>query len=253
MNTVRCTRARWMAVVILVGAIFLVTRASCFAETLAECVTTQIKISEVEADPVLSGTDTTDEWFELYNTGVACSMTGWQIVDNGGTWETLPTFNIGANGHVIVAATTNFLTNHPGFSGARVFMADGSIGNGLSNTSDVLRLRDASASEADCMSWGTNTTCLNPAVSQNASNTNATYQRTPSDGTDTNTNVDWMSATETPQGTPTAVTLSAFHARADDERIFWLPLIAIGSGAGVALVIARRKYTQRFSLTRRKK
>jgi len=190
-----------------------------------ECTTTQIKISEVEADPPLAGTDTTDEWFEVFNTGSECTMTGWTIVDNSSISDTLPTLRIAASGHVIVAATTSFDTNHPTFSGARVLISDGVIGGGtgtaagLSNSGDVLRIMNMSGTEADCVSWGSNTSCLNPSVPQNTANTTATYQRTPTDGTDTDTNADWISATETPSGTPTAAFLASFTARSAKNRV----------------------------------
>lgn len=225
-------KGQWSRVcVVLVAAVLwgYLGLSQVVAAPLAECAPTQIKISEVEADPVLSNTDTTDEWFELYNTGEACSMIGWQITDNSGIWETLPSFNIAANGQVVVAATSNFQTNHPAFTGARVMMSDGSIGNGLANAGDVLSLRDASAVEADCVSWGSVVSCLNPAIMQNTANTTATYQRTPTSGTDSNASADWTSAPESLVSAPTAVTLNSLNARGESSN-GWLGWGMVGLG-----------------------
>jgi len=184
------------------------------AAPLAECVPAQIKISEVESDaPTAFGTDSDNEWVELTNLGVACTLTNWVLADNTAS-DTIPSTNLGAGGRLIVAATSSFTTTHPTFTGAIVVL-NSPLGSGLADGGDVVRLRDSGGVEADCMSWGSNVSCLNPAVPQNTANTTATYQRTPTDVTDTDTRDDWTSATETPQGTPTAVALSALTARAE--------------------------------------
>lgn len=186
----------------------------------AECTTTQIKISEVEADPPKTGTDTTDEWFELYNTGSACTMTQWTITDNEET-DTLPTLAIASGGHVVVAATTNFDTNHPSFSGARVFISDGGIGGNLSNTADFIRLRDKNDADVDCVAWGNpaDNPCGFSTGATPQDNTIQTKQRTPTDGTDTDTAGDWKNADETPSGTPTVVQLASFTAHSSMDHV----------------------------------
>ncbi|RMG55044.1 MAG: lamin tail domain-containing protein [Acidobacteria bacterium] len=192
------------------------------------CTTSQIKISEVEADPVQSGTDAAFEWFELFNTGSECEMNGWTITDNTSS-DNLFSGKNGSNavriatlGHIIVAANkSNFLANHPGFSGAVIEVSDGNIGNGLNNSGDFLELKDGSDASVDCVRWGNPP--ANPcgfSVTPPSGNSNKTLQRTPTDGTDTDTAGDWTSANvESPSGSPTAVILSSFTARSAKTRV----------------------------------
>jgi endonuclease G, mitochondrial len=157
-----------------------------------------IVISEVDADTPAGGTDTANEWFELQNVSAgSITLTNWTITDNV-TNDTIPTITIGPGGHVIVAATTaGFAAEHPGFTGTVLTIADGAIGNGLANGGDLLILRDSGGVAVDGLSWGTNTTVLNPSAGiDSASNTN---QRNAA-GADTDTAADWTRAPESPNG-----------------------------------------------------
>lgn len=161
-------------------------------------VSSTIVISEVDADTPAAGTDTANEWFELQNVSAgSVTLTNWTITDNVSS-DTIPTITIGPGGHVIVVATTaGFAAEHPGFTGTVLTIADGSIGNGLANGGDLLILRDSSGVAVDGLSWGTNTTVLNPpAAVDSSSNTN---QRNAA-GTDTDRAADWTRATESPNG-----------------------------------------------------
>jgi hypothetical protein len=193
------------------------------------CTTTQIKISEVEADPPFDP-DADNEWFELFNTGSECEMSGWTVTDNGATDNLFAgsggsnVVRIATGGHIIVAASSvDFLTNHSGFAGALIQIGDTvgtvDIGNGLANASDQLLLEDSSDTDVDCVKWGATgaNNCGFNVVA--AAGTNATLQRTPTDGTDTNTAADWTSATESPSGTPTAVFLASLTARSVKTHI----------------------------------
>jgi len=62
----------------------------------------------------------------------------------------------------VVAARTDFYTNFPDFSGNIVFMADGSIGNGLSNTGDRLNLVDPAGKIIDSLSYSEDNTIMLP-------------------------------------------------------------------------------------------
>jgi endonuclease G len=157
-----------------------------------------IVISEVDADSPAAGTDTANEWFELQNvSATSITLTDWTITDNVSS-DTIPTITIGPGGHVIVAATAaGFAAEHPGFTGTVLIIADGAIGNGLANGGDFLILRDPSGVAFDGLSWGSNTTVLNPAAGvDSASNTN---QRNAA-GADTDTAADWTRASESPNG-----------------------------------------------------
>src|SRR2546422_1049366 len=155
----------------------------------ASTVSTTIVISEVDADTPLAGTDTANEWFELQNiSSGSVTLTNWTITDNNSS-DTIPTVTLGPGGHVIVAATAaGFSSEHPGFSGTVLTIADGAIGNGLANGGDALVLKDSSAVVIDGLSWGSNTSVLNPSAGTDSpTNTN---QRNAA-GTDTDTASDW--------------------------------------------------------------
>jgi hypothetical protein len=62
----------------------------------------------------------------------------------------------------VVAARTDFFTNFPSFSGNIVFMTDGSIGNGLSNTGDRVILLDPTGKIIDALSYGDDDTVILP-------------------------------------------------------------------------------------------
>ena len=62
---------------------------------------------------------------------------------------------------MIAATAEGFRTNHPDFAG-RLLSLEGSIGNGLSNTSDVVRLLAPDAAIVDAMSYGENTAAFAP-------------------------------------------------------------------------------------------
>jgi hypothetical protein len=158
---------------------------------------TTILISEVEADPIQGGLDNAFEWFEIVNiSGSSQTLTGWTVTDDA-TSDVIPTVTLAPGQYVVVAANSaNFLANHPGFTGTVVQIADGFIGNSLNNTSDVLTLQDSSTNTVDCVSWGANTSCLNPAVTAPPSNTTDTIQR--KSNIDHDTNEDWFIANETP-------------------------------------------------------
>jgi len=64
---------------------------------------------------------------------------------------------------MVVAATPKFGENFPGFSGEIIYLADGAIGNGLANSGDRLILKDATGQIIDAMSYGDDSSVLNPA------------------------------------------------------------------------------------------
>ncbi len=177
-------------VAILLQQIYFASRVKAASSTIV--------ISEVDADTPLAGTDTANEWFELQNVSASnITLTNWTITDNTAT-DTIPTVTIGPGGHVIVAATAaGFASEHPGFTGTVLTIADGAIGNGLANGGDVLLLKNSSAVVIDSISWGSNTSALNPSAGVDSpTNTN---QRNAA-GADTDTATDWTRAAETPNG-----------------------------------------------------
>jgi hypothetical protein len=170
--------------------------AAHLAATPALGASTTILITEVEADPVPIGADTTAEWFELLNiAGQTLILDSWTITDDQSS-DVLPTIQLAPGECVVVVADSAvFRAAHPGYVGRLVRI--GSIGTGLANAGDRLVLRDALGADVDCVSWGTNTACVNPAVVVPAANTVATLQRLSM--IDTDTSADWTNnASETP-------------------------------------------------------
>ncbi len=119
-------------------------------------------INEVEYDSVQSGSDAAYEWVELYNNASSpLELAAWTISDNMAT-DSIPAVTILANGFVVIAASEDFYTNYPSFTGDIVFVADAKIGNGLSNDGDRLILRDSAGMVIDQMSYGTDATVFDP-------------------------------------------------------------------------------------------
>jgi hypothetical protein len=93
-----------------------------------------VVINEVQYDPPQQGIDTAFEWIEVLNrTGQTIDLTGWSLNDNHES-DPVPSLSLPPGDFAVIAARTDFYANFPNFGGNIVFMADGSIGNGLSNT-----------------------------------------------------------------------------------------------------------------------
>ena len=95
-----------------------------------------LRLSEILADPVEPGVDGAYEWVELVNTAtVAVSTAGWAIGD-ATSLDPLPAVEVPPGGYVVIAAEMAVLP-------VNVLVArapDGTIGNGLNNAGDVVRL-----------------------------------------------------------------------------------------------------------------
>lgn len=121
-----------------------------------------IVINEVQYDPPQSGVDYAFEWLEIMNrTSQKIDLTGWKIADNSEA-DVIPPLTLPPGGLAVIAARVDFYVNFPGFSGTIVFIADGTVGNGLSNTGDCLVLLDPTGMAIDALSYGDNTTVLSP-------------------------------------------------------------------------------------------
>ena len=208
--------AMLVSTVLLIAALTASPRAR--AAPVATCAraaptaSATIVISEVEADPVLAGADAADEWLELTNVGASTeTLVAWSVGDSAGA-DALPTVTLAAGRCVVVAATSSgFLAEHPGFAQPFVTVADGTLGNGLSNGGDAVTLRDGSGATVDCVAWGAGDGCFSPTAPVPAANTSTTLQRTAP--VDTDAAADWAFAAETPCDVPAvAVRAAGFRA-----------------------------------------
>ena len=142
------------------------------------------------------GEKPTNEWIELYNgSQSAVNIGGWTIGDNAAS-STMPNGStIAPGGFVIVTSATTtrdlwLLSNDAKF----VFLGK-LLGDGLSNTGDRIILRNASGVVVDAVSWGTNTTVMQPSVSV-VSYGNSMARTTLSNDTDTAS--DWAGRSPSP-------------------------------------------------------
>jgi len=148
----------------------------------------RLLLSEVVYDAPQPGTDSDYEWLEVFNAGtVDVSLAGWMVGDNAGQ-DTIPAFTLAPGEYLIIAATAaGFAVNHLDFTGHLVSLED-TIGNGLGNTGDVLRLLAPDGTVVDAMSYGTNTSAFAPSCPGVAAG--QSLARVPS-WLDTDTAADW--------------------------------------------------------------
>ena len=170
-----------------------------------------IVINEIQYDPPQTGVDSDFEWLELLNrTEHAVDLSNWKISDNYAT-DILPSLTLPPGGFAVIAASSDFFTNFPDYSGTIVFIPNGSIGNGLSNTGDCINLTDPTGRTIDALSYGDITTVMSPPCHDVPEG--HSLERQPS-GIDTNQASDFIdNATpspgrELPLPTPTPTTTS---------------------------------------------
>ncbi len=146
-------------------------------------------ISELLFDPATSGNDAAEEWAELFNPGpAAIRLAGWSVGDRE-AWDALPDGLLPAGGYAVIAAgeaQAARLAAQPGRTVLR--LADGSLGGGLGNGGDVLRLRDPTGRVVDAVSYGDNLDAFDPAVPLGPPG--SSIERLPS-GQDTDSAEDW--------------------------------------------------------------
>jgi Lamin Tail Domain/Carbohydrate binding domain len=146
-------------------------------------------INEIQYNPPQIGADHAFEWIELLNrTNQTADLTGWKIADNNES-DPFPSLILPSGGFAIVAAGSDFYVNFPSFEGNIVFIADGSIGNGLSNTSDRLTLIDPTGKIVDALSYGDDSTIMSPPC-QNVAEGHSLERQPP--GFDTNRASDFV-------------------------------------------------------------
>ena len=119
-------------------------------------------INEVQYDTIQAGADSAYEWFELLNcTRSTIDLSGWAVADNHEA-DALPALSLPPGGFAVIAASPGFYDSFPSFHGTVAFLADGSIGNGLSNEGDCLKLLDSAGKVVDGVSYGSDATIMSP-------------------------------------------------------------------------------------------
>jgi phosphatidylserine/phosphatidylglycerophosphate/cardiolipin synthase-like enzyme len=148
-----------ISLLIVIGVMVILRPAQAARSSIA--APGDVVINEVAADAPQGGTDTAYEWIELYNTTTQfITLTNWTLNDNAAV-DVIPTVVISPGDFIIVAASISFTVNYPAVSCTVVYMSNGSIGSGLSNTGDRLILKDDLSNIIDQLSYGSDTTIFN--------------------------------------------------------------------------------------------
>ena len=128
----------------------------CSLLFLSATVNAEIVINEIMYDPTTEqGGDSLIEWIELFNTGnQPVNISGWTLSDNSAT-DTLACFNttltdcdiINASSFAIITDSDTVLyQNFSIFTNVtRLKVDDNAIGNGLSNSGDLISLRNSTS------------------------------------------------------------------------------------------------------------
>jgi hypothetical protein len=123
-----------------------------------------VVINEVLYDADSDVPDADAEWIEIYNGGdEPVDLAGWSVRDGTAAVDVLPSLVVPAHGFAIIAATDAFAKANPSVTGPTAIL-EGRIGNGLGNNGDRLYLADPSGATVDAISWGADTSALDPPV-----------------------------------------------------------------------------------------
>jgi len=157
-----------------------------------------VLLTEILFDPGSTeeqGTDTNNEWIEVYNgTGAAVDLMGWSIGDGSATDViAIETLMLPAGEHLIV-------TRHPSTDdywtygeGTVVVHLNATLGSaGLTNSGESVLLYDSEGTIIDAVSWGTDTTAFTPSVDITDIEEGQSIERV--NMTDTDTAADWVIA-----------------------------------------------------------
>lgn len=153
-----------------------------------------VLISEVFYDT--PGTDSKEEWVELYNNGsTAVDISGWMITDDNGNGST---YTVPGGNSIAPGTYFTIATQRKGFEKLYGYQADvsGSLPS-LNNAGDALILQDAGGSEIDAVAWEGGSSGGLPAGwgssgDPNAPVGNSIYRTDPNSDSDTYT--DWAIA-----------------------------------------------------------
>ncbi len=145
-----------------------------------------VQEGKVVINEVSPNGDGDDEWIELYNpSAVPVDITGWKIHDNGVNPEALVgTISIPARSFAVIVASGSGVVVPTGV--LRIESESSTIGNGLTSSSEKIRLLNEENKLIDQLSFGNDTSifALPPVTA------NVTIQRK-NDGDDTDTSDDW--------------------------------------------------------------
>ena len=109
----------------------------------------RLRISEIFGNAGQGTADSAYEWIEILNPGdEPVEIGGWRLSDNAGT-DILPNAIVPPGGYLVIAA----MPANVAAAATVVGVPDGRIGNGLSNSGDVVTLADASGTVIDSVEY----------------------------------------------------------------------------------------------------
>lgn len=165
--------------------------ATCQTEDPSAC----IKINEVYYNPDSCHGGKNAEWIELYNQcNFAINLLDWHLSDNGGPVEREEITQsqiLAGHSFAVIAADQRTLDYWPSIptSALKITLGGSRLFLGLGDSGDRLLLIDPSGALVDAMSYGSDTSILNPSAT-NASRGHS-LSRKPA-GADTDTAADWF-------------------------------------------------------------
>lgn len=135
------------------------------------------------------GNNPQNEWVELYNsTNNVIDLTDWTLEDNSSS-DTIPSASIQPHSFVVITSESHTFDIWSNVSDDQRVILGSSIGNGLSDTGDRLILKDSNQVIVDVMSYGDDTSQLNPAATDVSKG--HSLERDPN-GVDTDTAADFI-------------------------------------------------------------
>ena len=153
-----------------------------------------MKINEVYYRPDCAhGDDPNDEWIELYNScDYEVNLKNWYLEDDNGHEDLNHNYIIDPHQFVVIAANASTWTYWPNIPDNAFKIALGGVEmftDGLNNCGDVVILYDDHGNQIDEVSWGYNTSGLDPSVPN--VDEGHSISRNPK-GYDNNVAGDWM-------------------------------------------------------------
>jgi hypothetical protein len=142
---------------------------------------------------VFPGAAANQSWIQIYNPSAnPIATAGWTIQnDRPGVTDSIPDITIAPGTFAVLAGDTNFFQSaYPGVANQVIQLSDNFAGNGLGQYADGLQLYNPNGDLADQLSWGFDTTLMNPSVPFVTTST-ASLARVPAN-VDTGRSSDWV-------------------------------------------------------------
>lgn len=135
------------------------------------------------------GQETANEWVEIFNgTNASINLSGWLIGD-ASTTDALPNVSLSPGAFAVItgsATTSNFWTIPQ--EAMLIVLSTPTIGNGLRNDGDAVRLINTASTTVDAVNWGFETSAFSPSISPGAEGHSIARKN---NFTDTDTASDW--------------------------------------------------------------